>query len=118
MLKYQRIKVIVAFLYTLKILDGCYCFVSTYGQLPPCGHLAITDTSIIRRATRPPTIHVIPELLHFAFIALCVRKVLIFCVEKFLHFESMLLHFAAIFVTFCVGITFCGVTVAYIRNLW
>ena len=56
MLKYQRIKVIVAFLYTLKILDGCYCFVSTYVQLSPCGHLVLTDTLIIRRATKPPAI--------------------------------------------------------------
>ena len=50
------------------------------------------------------------------YCTLCVRKVITFCVEKLLHFAwntllhfaSMLLHFAAIVITFCVSITFWG----------
>ena len=74
MLKYQRIKVIVAFLYTLKILDGCYCFVSTYGKLPPCGHLDNAESN----ETPGNTIHLIRELLHFVLLH--------YASEKFLHF--------------------------------
>ena len=90
MLKYQRIKDIVVFLYTLKILDGCHCFVSTYSQLPPCGyldryygHLDNTESN----ETLGNTIHAIRELLHFALLH--------YASGKFLHFASMLLHFAA-----------------------
>ena len=50
-------------------------------------------------------------LLHFALkkvIAFCVGKLLHFALNALLHFASMLLHFAAIVITFCVSITFCG----------
>ena len=56
---------------------------------------------------------VISEIITFCVITLCVRKVITICVERLLHFASMLLHFAlalhfaAILITFCVNITFC-----------
>ena len=83
--------------------------------LTPCGHFAITDTLIIRRATKPPAIpftsFVSYYILHYAS-----EKFLHFALNTLLHFASMsvhvalLLHFSAILITFCVSITFCGVT--------
>ena len=67
---------------------------------------------------------VISEIIAFCVITLCVRKVITIYVERLLHFAlkillhfaSMLLHFAAILITFCVNITFCGVTHPNILN--
>ena len=57
----------------------------------------------------------ISQVITFCVVTFCVKKVITFCVGKLLHFAldtllhyaSMLLHFAAIVITFCVSITFC-----------
>ena len=58
---------------------------------------------------------VISEIITFCVITLCVRKVITICVERLLHFAlkillhfALVLHFAAILITFCTNITFCG----------
>jgi len=55
------------------------------------------------------------RVITFCVITICVRKTITFCVEKLIHFAltfllhfALVLHFAAIFITFCVNITFCG----------
>jgi len=58
------------------------------------------------------------RVVAFCVVTICVGKVITFCVEKLhalhfvltflLHFVSMLLHFAAILVAFCVDVAFCG----------
>ena len=65
---------------------------------------------------------VISEIIAFCVITLCVRKVITICVERLLHFAlkillhfvsmllhfALVLHFAAILITFFVNTTFCG----------
>ena len=82
-------------------------FLAQHGPEPPSPILLSYDSDGFRNTIR---------VITFCVITLCVRKVITFCVEKFLHFAlntllhvaSMLLHFAAIVITFCVSITFCG----------
>ena len=64
------------------------------------------------------------RVITFCVITICVRKVITFCVEKLLHFAltlllhfALVLHFAAIPITFCVNITFCGDYYILRRNI-
>ena len=58
------------------------------------------------------------EIITFCVITLCVRKVITICVERLLHsalkillhFASMLLHFVLVLHFAAILITFCGVT--------
>ena len=52
------------------------------------------------------TCWILLHLYHYyilRYYIMCLKKVITFCVEK-------LLHFAAIIITYCITITFCGVT--------
>ena len=48
------------------------------------------------------------KVVTFCVITLCVRKVITICVERLLHFASMLLHFALVLHFAAILITFCG----------
>ena len=68
---------------------------------------------------------VISEIITFCVITLCVRKVITICVERLLHFAlkillhfaSMLLHFTLVLHFAAILITFCGVTLANGGNI-
>ena len=110
MLKYQRIKVIVAFRLYFKDIGWVLLFRfhlrSTFSLRTPhyYGHLDNTESN----ETPGNTIHVTRELLHFALLHYASEKFLHFVLNTLLHFASMLLHFALV-LHFATIITFCGV---------